>query len=295
MSKPRNSHIKILSQQALTYLSNIRKSTIDVGERRIGYLESGEGDPIILIHGFDGSIDVWRLLMRSFTGKYRMIALEVPGMSFGSDLMLYESFSVQRAIQYILQAADALGIERFHVAGLSAGSTIVASMAIAHPDRILSTAFFSMPTLFKEADYINKSHDELVDFLIPNSLDGVELLLDYLFYRPPNLPSFIRGKFLKYSLNNRELRKEVLRSIILHNSLIVSRLSHLRLPCAVIYGSNDSALPQQTVDYLMNSIRNLVSYLVLDSGHFSVLESPKMAASFYHSFLNCVDDRTRLP
>lgn len=223
--------------------------------------------------------------MRSLASEYRVIAIDVPGMSSSAVSEDYKSFSTRDVANGISELLDALRLESVHFAGLSAGSTIITQFALMFPEKVLSLAFFSMPTLFKEACYISSEERELVEFLIPSTEKGVSELISYLFFKPPVIPAFFQRKFLKSNIRDRQLKISVLRSIMMSNTQLVPRLLRLAAPCLLIYGDHDKALPEQSVQYMCNAIKGLCHHKLENVGHFALIEEPEESSWIYKSFL----------
>jgi pimeloyl-ACP methyl ester carboxylesterase len=108
----------------------------------IAYLDEGEGEPIVLIHGFASTKEVnwvnpaWvSTLTRA--GR-RVIALDNRG--HGASAKLYEPAAYHSAIMAddVRALLDHLKIERADVMGYSMGARIAAFLALAHPSRVRS-------------------------------------------------------------------------------------------------------------------------------------------------------------
>jgi pimeloyl-ACP methyl ester carboxylesterase len=108
----------------------------------IAYLDEGEGEPIILIHGFASTKEVnwvnpgW---VSTLTGAgRRVIALDNRG--HGASAKLYEPDAYHSAIMAddVRALLDHLKIERADVMGYSMGARIAAFLALAHPERVRS-------------------------------------------------------------------------------------------------------------------------------------------------------------
>ena len=52
---------------------------IQVNQADVAYKEEGNGEPILLIHGFCGSSDYWSNVIQELARTYRVIALDLPG------------------------------------------------------------------------------------------------------------------------------------------------------------------------------------------------------------------------
>ena len=106
----------------------------------IAYLDEGEGEPVVLVHGFASTKDVnwlhpgWvSTLTRA--GR-RAIALDNRG--HGASAKLYDPAAYHSAVmaEDVRALVDHLGIPRADVMGYSMGARIAAFLAIAHPDRV---------------------------------------------------------------------------------------------------------------------------------------------------------------
>jgi len=111
----------------------------------IAYLDEGQGDPILLIHGFASSAQVnwvetgWvRELVRS--GR-RVIAIDNRGHGQSAKLHDPSLYGSPVMAQDARRLLDHLSIPRADVMGYSMGSRITAFLALAHPERVRSAVF----------------------------------------------------------------------------------------------------------------------------------------------------------
>jgi pimeloyl-ACP methyl ester carboxylesterase len=111
----------------------------------IAYLDEGNGDPILLIHGFASSAQVnwvdtgWvRDLVRS--GR-RVIAIDNRGHGHSEKLHDPSRYGGPVMAEDARRLLDHLMIERADVMGYSMGARITAFLALAHPGRVRSAVF----------------------------------------------------------------------------------------------------------------------------------------------------------
>src|SRR6202020_2594770 len=111
----------------------------------IPYSDEGEGEPIVLVHGFASNKEVnwvfpgWvSALTRA--GR-RVIALDDRG--HGASTKLYDPAAYHSAImaEDVRALLDHLGLPRADVFGYSMGARITAFLALLHPDRVRSAVF----------------------------------------------------------------------------------------------------------------------------------------------------------
>jgi pimeloyl-ACP methyl ester carboxylesterase len=112
---------------------------------RIAYLDEGEGEPILLIHGFASNIAAnwidpgW---VRTLTqAGRRVIAIDNRGHGQSEKLYEPERYGAPEMAEDAVRLLDHLGIERGDVLGYSMGARIAAFLAFAHPERVRSVIF----------------------------------------------------------------------------------------------------------------------------------------------------------
>jgi len=144
------------------------------GEVEIAYLDEGDGDPIVLVHGFASTKEVnwvnpgWvSTLTRD--GR-RVIALDNRGHGASGKLYdpsAYHSATMADDVRALL---DHLKIERADVMGYSMGARITAFLAVKHPERIRSAILGGLGVRLVEGVGLPES---IADALEAPSLDDV--------------------------------------------------------------------------------------------------------------------------
>jgi pimeloyl-ACP methyl ester carboxylesterase len=120
----------------------LRMPSFHNGDVEIAYLDEGEGEPIVLVHGFASSKNVnwvyptWVSELKK-AGR-RVIALDNRG--HGDSGKLYDAAQYEIAIMAgdVFALLDHLAIERADVMGYSLGSRMTAVMALSQPRRLRS-------------------------------------------------------------------------------------------------------------------------------------------------------------
>src|ERR1700760_4262020 len=107
-------------------------------------LDTGEGPPLVLVHGSGMSASTWAPLMPHLAPR-RLIALDLPGFGL-SDPFDYSGRALrQHAVAQLTSLLDALGLDRVPVVGTSLGGMWALSMAVAAPDRTTAVASLGGP------------------------------------------------------------------------------------------------------------------------------------------------------
>jgi pimeloyl-ACP methyl ester carboxylesterase len=112
---------------------------------RIAYRDEGEGEPILLIHGFASNVATnwvdshWVRTLRG-AGR-RVIAFDNRGHGESDKLYDPEAYSAPAMAEDARRLLDHLGIDRADVLGYSMGARIAAFLVFAHPERVRGVVF----------------------------------------------------------------------------------------------------------------------------------------------------------
>ncbi|MBI2932134.1 MAG: alpha/beta fold hydrolase [Planctomycetes bacterium] len=107
---------------------------LDVGGTRIHIVEAGEGDPLLLVHGWGASTTFWRETMPALQSRGRVIAVDWPG--FGRSACSASPYTVEGYADLLGRIMDTLGIPTAAVIGHSMGGAVALTFALRHPDRV---------------------------------------------------------------------------------------------------------------------------------------------------------------
>ncbi len=119
--------------------------SFDSGGVRIAYMDEGEGEPILLIHGFASNseanwIDPQWVRTLTEAGR-RVIAYDNRGHGRSEKLYEPDRYGAPEMAEDARRLLDHLGIERIDVLGYSMGARIAAFLVFAHPERVRSVIF----------------------------------------------------------------------------------------------------------------------------------------------------------
>jgi pimeloyl-ACP methyl ester carboxylesterase len=95
---------------------------------------SGDGDPVVLLHGWPQTWHEWRKVIPLLAPHHRLFMPDLPGL--GDSTPSPDGYAKQRLAAHLLELADRLGIERFHLVGHDWGGPTAFAVASAAPDRI---------------------------------------------------------------------------------------------------------------------------------------------------------------
>ncbi|MDZ4735186.1 MAG: acetoin dehydrogenase dihydrolipoyllysine-residue acetyltransferase subunit [Rhodospirillaceae bacterium] len=126
-------------------------ATVEANGRTIAYLDIGAGDPpIVMVHGFGGSLASFMFNQSSLAEDRRVIAIDLPGHGASSkDVGDGSALSLADAIA---AAIDVIGLTRFHLVGHSLGGAVCLHLAELRPAQVASVTLIASAGLGPEID-----------------------------------------------------------------------------------------------------------------------------------------------
>lgn len=109
---------------------------IRTGELSVAYDDVGSGPPLVLVHGGLGNRAMWAPQVRALSATYRCIAYDLRGHGETEGGGEVEAYTPALLRDDLLALADALGLGRFALVGLSVGGLVAQEVAIAAPERL---------------------------------------------------------------------------------------------------------------------------------------------------------------
>ncbi len=108
---------------------------ITANSLNLHYLEAGQGDPILLLHGFPTSSHLYRNILPTLGETHRAIALDLPGYGL-SDKPLDANYDYDFYANTLSAFLDALGIEKTHLVVHDLGGPAGLYWAVENPTRV---------------------------------------------------------------------------------------------------------------------------------------------------------------
>lgn len=263
----------------------LQSCRIEVAERRWHYLEGGHGEPLVLLHGFNGDADHFARCARYLTAHFRILAPDLPG--FGETAAAQPgSYRIDHLAEVVLDWLDRVDIRRFYLGGNSMGGYLAVAIARRAPERVralwllapggLHTAPYS--PLYEEIEA--GGHNPLV---IRNH-DDFNRLMDYCFVRPPYIPAPYQRFLAARAARNVE-NAETIFDAMRNQSIPLEELARdLPTPALIAWGQADQVLHPAGAEVLRNLMPNSHRLVHENTGHLPMLEKPRETAEAWLGF-----------
>lgn len=266
-------------------------TVIDVCGRQVYLLESGEGAPLLYLHGFADVHSVkenWLPFHEKLAQRARLIAPAHPGCARTEENKDIDT--IEDVVFHYLEVLDALELETFDLIGTCVGGWIAAELAVRHPEKIRKLVLIGAAGLFVPGALIG----DVFMMAQPEFGSSYASLREMLFSRADDgnaLEMFPDGKG--------ELEDEVRRYQMLrfssrvgfkppyfYNYALRNRLHRISSPTQIIWGETDRFVPRSHGATYAELIPQTELKIIPSAGHSVHVESPGDTANFVSEFLN---------
>ncbi|MBO68898.1 MAG: haloalkane dehalogenase [Acidiferrobacteraceae bacterium] len=180
-----------------------KKRFQEVGGRRLGYIEAGQGSPIILLHGNPTSSYLWRNIVPALADCGRVIAPDLIGQGDSEKLPTSDGpnrYTFQIAYQYLdglLHQLDAT--TNIVLVGHDWGSALAFHWAKNHPSNVRGLSYMeALVSPIGWNDWPELARDIFRDF---RSNKGENLILERNLFIEVVLPNAIIRELNEYEMN----------------------------------------------------------------------------------------------
>lgn len=254
------------------------------------YQAAGSGTPVILIHGHPFDHSMWDPQIAAFSNDYLVITPDLRG--YGKSSLpdpantRFEDYATD-----VIQLADYLGVNSFHLGGLSMGGQIIMEIYRQAPSRvkslILADTFASLDT--PEA---KQARDEGAKRLEKEGMDGYANESIYKMLKSDHVASMpeVSGHVLKMmkatspvaaatAMRTRSGRIDYLNQV----------LPKITVPTLIIVGRQDEFTPVAKAEEMQQKLQNSQLVVIEDAGHMPNLEHPDEFNSIVLNFLKSME------
>lgn len=240
------------------------------------YTDEGTGYPVLMIHGFGGSVRNFSKIAENLKGQYRVIRVDLPGFGL-SDLpdMGSKPDYVKMYHDYVSFMLDTLHLDSVYVMGNSMGGGIAWIAAADHPDKVkklvlMNSAGYDVANISgKLVMFKYKSVGHVFDRGMPMfmSEDG----LKKCYADPGKADSSI------WTMNNHFSNREG----NIKNMLALARagqfpdsteITKIQCPTLIIWGKQDAVIPVAHAQKFHRDIKNSRVIIYDPCGHVPMLE-----------------------
>lgn len=261
----------------------VRKEIALPDGTRYVYLEGGQGEPLMLLHGFGANKDNFSRMAAFLTPRYRVIIPDHIG--FGESAHPADAdYAPTAQAERLHLLAQALGIKSVDVCGSSMGGQIALTYAALYPGEVKSlwllapAGIWSAPPSELRATFDKTGENQL----LVRDEQGFVRLFELVMSDPPFVPRPILNVLAQERIRNFALEQRIFEQIIADS--VEQRISGLATPTLIVWGDRDRLINVETANLLHRLLPNSEVIIMAGIGHAPMLERPRQTADDYLRF-----------
>ena len=248
---------------------------INIDGLNINYEVSGEGTPVILLHGWLCSLDTMKPIA-NILENFKVYNVDMPG--FGKSSMPEKPFNTNDFGDFLSKFIKQLKIEDPILIGHSNGGRTIINYAgrkLGEPKKIILIDSAGIKPKRKLGYYIKVyTYKTLKKFL--GIFPKVEMF--------NNIRERVLGKFGSSDYkNSSEVLRKTMSTIINEDQREI--MKNIKAPTLLMWGENDLDTPIQDGKIMEENIPDSALITIKDAGHFSYLDSQNQCMEIIKSFL----------
>ncbi len=236
------------------------------------YIEVGEGEPLMFLHGLFGALSNFKDLIEHFQHKYKVIVPMLP--LFELDLL---HTSVGGLEKHVHKFIETMGYENIHLLGNSLGGHVALVHVLKHPEKIKSLTLTGSSGLFENGmgDSYPKRGDR----------EYIRKKTQLTFYDPAIATDALVDEVLEITSNRMKIIKilALAKSAIRNN--LGEELNNIKQPTLLVWGNNDNITPPFVGREFQRLIPNSELHFIDKCGHAPMMEVPAEFNPILENFL----------
>jgi pimeloyl-ACP methyl ester carboxylesterase len=239
-------------------LKTFREGFVEADGFRVRYLQAGEGEPLVVLHGGGG--------VRHYTShdllseSRRVILIEAPG--FGTSAPNERSQTMAGLANTVAKAIKNLGLPRYDLMGTSFGGKLALWLAVQHPEAARALVLVGPAAIRQEqrttGPFVLYAHPERQPAQVewPQEVVDAQRALTQRLLGSPRDPD------------------------------LEAQMAELAIPVLVVFGTLDTVMPPELGRHYKEILPSCNLVFLYDAAHEADADRPEAFASLVDDFLN---------
>lgn len=225
------------------------------------FVEEGEGEPLVLLHGLFGALSNFKDLVDHFKQTHKVVIPMLPLF----DLSLLDT-TVNGLAKHVSKFLEARHYGKVHLLGNSLGGHVGLVYTLKHQENVKTLTLTGSSGLFENG--MGETYPKRGDY------DFIKKKTELTFYDPAVANKELVDEV--YSIVNNRLKAlkiiSLAKSAIRHN--LGDELQDIKVPTCLIWGKNDTITPPMVAEEFKKLIPNSELHWIDKCGHAPMMEVP---------------------
>jgi pimeloyl-ACP methyl ester carboxylesterase len=241
------------------------------------FVEEGQGEPLVLLHGLFGALSNFENLIEYFRQHNTVIVPLLP--LFELDILHSTVGGLAKFVHRFLESRD---LKQVHLLGNSLGGHVALVHVLKHPERIKSLILTGSSGLFENG--MGDSYPKRGDY------EYIKTKTELTFYDPKTSTKELVDEV--YGIINNRIKAikiiSLAKSAIRNN--LGEELNQIKQPTLLIWGNNDNITPPFVAREFNKLIPNSELHFIDKCGHAPMMEVPDEFNIILHKFLKKLNE-----
>lgn len=248
------------------------------------YYKIGRGFPIVLLHGFAETFEIWNKLIPTLAENYQLILPQIPGC--GNEEKFSEEFSMERIAEFVTAILKKENISHTILFGHSMGGYAAMAFAEKYADKLLGLSLVHSSAAADSAEKI-AVRKRTIEHINKNGKDGFFKTLIPKLYGDGGNYSAVQTDHLKMAAQYTAEQVIDCYTAMLHRPDRRPVLAQLKIPVQLIGGMEDTSINYKDLMEQAKLCQNASLKIFETVGHTSMYENPKI---LLESIIGFADD-----
>lgn len=241
------------------------------------YVEEGNGETLVLLHGLFGALSNFGDLIEYFRNQYKVVVPILPLLEL--DLLHTSVGGIEKFVHKFIEHKAFTNI---HLLGNSLGGHVALLYILKHPENIKSLILTGSSGLFESG--MGDTYPKRGDY------EYIKAKTEITFYDPKIATKELVDEVFEITSN----RLKVIKIIALAKSAIRNNLgeelNEIKQPTLLVWGNNDTITPPFVGHEFNRLIPNSELHFIDKCGHAPMMEVPEEFNKILHQFLTKLNE-----
>jgi 2-hydroxy-6-oxonona-2,4-dienedioate hydrolase len=246
-------------------------------EEKFRFIEEGEGEPLLLLHGLFGALSNFTGQIEYFRQQYKVVVPLLPLLDL--DILHTSVGGLEKFVHKFIEYRD---YKNINLLGNSLGGHVALMYVLRHPERIKSLTLTGSSGLFENG--MGDTYPKRGDY------EYIRKKTELTFYDPKMASKELVDEL--YETVN--VRLKAIKIIALAKSAIRNNLgeevSQIKQPTLLVWGNNDNITPPFVGKEFHKLIPNSELHFIDLCGHAPMMERPEEFNGILHKFLRKLNE-----
>lgn len=253
---------------------------------------SGNGLPVVLIHGFMGMAYDWRFNIQELGKHFSIYALDLPGFGY-SDKPLNFDYTSDGYADFMASFLNAYGIDRAVLIGNSMGGQIALMACLKFPERVAGLVLIDsggypqsvvfLPFKLFKVPVIGEISMAFINRTVVKIMLKRGIYFDGSFATDEVINNYhnVYG-----TVNARKTPPTIMRKIVKDEVYVASNLKNIKCPTLIIWGAEDKVISPTRAEMFRRDIDSASVVMIPQAGHMPQIEKSKAVNKAVLDFLS---------